>query len=60
MIVGIPKETKTHEYRVSMTPVGADELVRRGHRVLVEVGAGVGSGITNEEYTAVGAQIIDS
>ena len=60
MIVGIPKETKTHEYRVSMTPVGADELVRRGHRVLVEVGAGVGSGIPNEEYTAVGAQIVDS
>jgi len=56
VIVGVPKETKTHEYRVSMTPVGVDELVRRGHRVLVETDAGVGSGITNDEYAAVGAQ----
>lgn len=60
MIVGIPKETKTHEYRVSMTPVGVDELVRRGHKVLVEVDAGVGSGITNDEYSSVGAQIVDT
>lgn len=60
MIVGIPKETKTHEYRVSMTPVGVDELVRRGHKVLVEIDAGVGSGITNDEYAAVGAQILDT
>lgn len=58
MIVGIPTETKTHEYRVSMTPVGVDELVRRGHTVLVEDNAGVGSGITNEEYQAVGAKIV--
>ena len=57
MIVGVPKETKTHEYRVSMTPGGVDEFVRRGHRVLVESDAGVGSGITNDEYAAVGAQI---
>ncbi len=60
MMVGIPKETKTHEYRVSMTPVGVDELVRRGHGVLLEDGAGVGSGLTNGEYTAVGARIVDS
>ncbi len=60
MIVGVPKETKTHEYRVSLTPVGVDELVRRGHRVLVETDAGFGSGITNEEYTAVGAEIVGS
>jgi len=60
MIVGVPKETKTHEYRVSMTPVGVDELVRRGHRVLVESDAGIGSGITNEEYAAVGGDIVDS
>lgn len=60
MIVGVPKETKTHEYRVSMTPVGVDELVRRGHRVLVESDAGIGSGITNDEYAAVGAQIVAS
>ena len=60
MIVGIPKETKTHEYRVSMTPGGVDEFVRRGHRVLVESEAGIGSGITNDEYAAVGAQIVTS
>jgi len=60
VIVGIPKETKTHEYRVSMTPVGVDELVRRKHRVLVETNAGVGSGITDDEYAAVGATIVDS
>ncbi|MBI1825886.1 MAG: alanine dehydrogenase [Planctomycetes bacterium] len=58
MIVGIPKETKTHEYRVSMTPVGVDELVRRGHKVLVESDAGFGSGISNEQYAAVGAEIM--
>jgi len=60
MIVGIAKETKTHEYRVSMTPVGVDELVRRGHTVLVEADAGLGSGITDEEYTAVGARLVDT
>ncbi|MEK6799241.1 MAG: alanine dehydrogenase [Planctomycetota bacterium] len=60
MIVGVPKETKTHEYRVSMTPVGVDELVRRGHQVLVEVDAGVGSGISNDEYAEVGATIVDT
>lgn len=60
MIVGIPKETKTHEYRVSMTPVGVDELVRRRHRVLVEADAGLGSGLSNDDYAAVGATIVDS
>ena len=58
MIVGIPKETKTHEYRVSMTPVGVYELVRRGHSVLVETDAGLGSGISNDEYKEVGAQVV--
>jgi alanine dehydrogenase len=60
MIVGIPKETKTHEYRVSMTPVGVDELVRRGHSVLVESEAGSGSGFSNDDYAAVGATIVDT
>ena len=59
MIVGVPKETKTHEYRVSMTPVGADELVRRGHTVLIETNAGIGSGIPDAEYQAVGARVVD-
>jgi alanine dehydrogenase len=60
MIVGVPKEIKTHEYRVSMTPVGVDELVRRGHSVLVEVEAGMGSGILDDEYAAVGACMVNS
>ena len=45
MIVGVPKEIKRDEYRVAMLPVGVEELVRRGHQVLVEAGAGIGSGL---------------
>ena len=44
MIVGVPKEIKRDEYRVALLPVGAEELVRAGHTVLVETGAGIGSG----------------
>jgi alanine dehydrogenase len=57
MIVGIPKETKADEYRVSMIPVGAEELTRAGHTVLVQTGAGQGSGIPDELYAANGAEI---
>ena len=57
MIVGIPKEIKTHEYRVSVVPAGVEELVRRGHQVLVETQAGVGSGIHDLEYKEAGARI---
>jgi len=46
MIVGVPKETKDHEYRVGVIPATAAELVRRGHRVFVERGAGLGAGLT--------------
>ena len=60
MIVGVPREIKTHEYRVSMTPVGVDELVRRKHTVLVESNAGSGSGIADDEYASVGARVVDS
>ncbi len=60
MKVGVPTEVKNHEYRVSLTPVGAHELVSRGHEVLVQVGAGEGSRIPDEEYAAVGARIVDS
>ncbi|MGB0714622.1 MAG: alanine dehydrogenase [Phycisphaerae bacterium] len=60
MIVGIPVEIKTHEYRVSLTPVGVDELVRRGHTVLIQNDAGLGSGIDNDQFTAVGGQIVDT
>ena len=58
MIVGVPKEIKQDEYRVAMTPAGADELTRAGHRVLIQTGAGAGSGITDEQYIATGAEIV--
>ena len=59
MIVGVPRETKQDEYRVSLIPVGAEELVRAGHRVLVQRGAGLGSGIPDELYADNGAEIVD-
>lgn len=58
MIIGVPKEIKRDEYRVAMLPVGVEELVRAGHRVLVEVGAGQGSGIPDEEYLSAGATLV--
>ncbi len=60
MIVGVPKEIKNDEYRVALLPVGAEELRRAGHTVLVERDAGIGSGLSNEEYVAAGAEIIDT
>jgi alanine dehydrogenase len=60
MIVGLPKEIKTDEYRVAMIPSGVEELTRSGHTVLVEQGAGVGSGIVDAEYQAAGATIVAS
>lgn len=54
MIIGVPKEIKDNEYRVSMTPGGVESLVQAGHRVLVERGAGAGSGFTDDEYAAAG------
>jgi alanine dehydrogenase len=58
MIVGVPREVKTDEYRVGLLPVGVEELTRRGHRVLVETAAGSGSGLTDEQYVADGAEIV--
>src|SRR5438552_376680 len=58
IVVGVPNEIKTHEYRVAMTPVGVDELTRAGHKVLIQQGAGQGSGISDEDYIAQGAQIV--
>jgi alanine dehydrogenase len=58
MIVGVPRETKTDEYRVAMIPVGVEELTRCGHRVLIQTGAGQGSGIADEQYAVCGAEII--
>ena len=59
MRIGVPKEVKNREYRVAITPAGVHELVARGHQVGVESGAGLGSSITDEEYTAAGAKIVD-
>lgn len=59
MRVGVPKEVKNHEYRVAITPAGVHELVGHGHQVGIESGAGLGSSITDEEYTAAGAKIFD-
>ncbi|SCK53045.1 alanine dehydrogenase [Streptomyces sp. WMMB 322] len=58
--VGIPREVKNNEFRVAITPAGAHELVRNGHQVTVESGAGLGSSIPDEEYVAAGAVILGS
>lgn len=58
--VGIPREVKNNEFRVAITPAGVHELVRNGHQVVIERGAGVGSSITDDEYVAAGAQILDT
>ena len=59
MIIGIPKEIKTDEYRVSLIPVGVEEMLKRGHAVLVEKGAGLGSGVYDQEYKRAGANLVD-
>lgn len=60
MIVGVPKEIKSDEYRVAMVPAGVDELTRAGHKVLIQSMAGAGSGITDEQYAENGAEIVGS
>lgn len=60
MIIGVPKEIKNNENRVALTPAGAEAFVKAGHQVVIEDNAGVGSGINNEEYTAVGAKILST
>ncbi|GAB3760038.1 alanine dehydrogenase [Microlunatus parietis] len=59
MRIGVPTEVKNNEYRVAITPSGVHELVGHGHSVTVQAGAGVGSSITDDEYGAAGAVIID-
>jgi alanine dehydrogenase len=59
MIIGVPKEIKEQEQRVALLPSAANQLVRRGHSVLVEKNAGIGSGYPDEEYVKAGAQIVD-
>jgi alanine dehydrogenase len=56
--IGIPREVKNSEYRVAMTPAGANELTRNGHDVFVEAGAGLGSSIPDGEYVTAGAKIL--
>lgn len=58
MRIAVPREIKNHEYRVALTPAGAHELTQRGHDVVVEAGAGLGSAITDEEYLAAGAKVL--
>ncbi len=60
MKIGIPKEIKTNENRVSLVPAGAEALVAAGHTVFVEKGAGIGSGFADEQYASVGAQILST
>ncbi len=60
MLIGVPKEIKNHEYRVGLVPSSVQELICHGHQILVEKNAGVGIGIKDEHYSAVGAQIVDS
>ena len=58
MRIGVPKEIKTDEYRVALTPAGARELIQRGHEVLVETTAGEGSAFPDEQYERAGARIV--
>lgn len=60
MVIGVPKEIKNNENRVALTPAGTKELVKRGHVVYVETGAGAGSGFQDEEYRGAGAETLDT
>ena len=60
MRVGVPKEIKNHEYRVGLIPSSVLELVHHGHEVIVQKGAGLGAGLTDEDYVAAGATIIET
>ncbi|WP_353950132.1 alanine dehydrogenase [Knoellia sp. S7-12] len=60
MRIGIPSEVKNNEFRVGITPVGVHELVKHGHEVHVQKGAGLGSSITDDEYVSQGARIVDT
>ncbi len=60
MRVGVPTEVKNHEYRVALTPAGVHELVGHGHEVFIQRGAGVGSSIPDDDFTAAGAKVLDT
>ena len=57
MNLGIPKEIKEHEYRVSLTPKGAEQLKKSGHTVIIEHSAGTGSGFSDDDYKKAGAEV---
>jgi len=59
MIIGVPKEIKNHEYRVAVTPAGVTELIKDGHRLIIEKSAGTGSGFADKEYLNAGAEVAD-
>ena len=59
MKIGVPKEIKTEEFRVGITPFGVQDLKRDGHTILIELNAGVGSGFSDEEYVKAGAEIVE-
>src|SRR5437763_3938737 len=58
MLIGVPKEVKSHEYRVGLVPGSVRELVHHGHKVVVETGAGTGIGFDDRIYEAAGAEIL--
>ena len=60
MLVGAPKETKDNEFRVGLTPATVTELTHRGHTVIIEKSAGVGSGLPDDEYSNAGAKIVET
>ena len=60
MLIGVPKEIKNHEYRVGLTPASVKELTHHDHEVLVETAAGDGIGMTDDDYRAAGARIVDA
>ena len=59
MLIGCPKEIKNQEYRVGLTPANAADYILHGNKVIMEKGAGEGSGFSDEEYKKVGAEIAD-
>lgn len=60
MLIGVPKEIKNHEYRIGMTPAGVREVIAAGHEVMIQRDGGTAIGLTNEQYEAAGAKIIDT
>lgn len=60
MIIGVPKEIKNNENRVALTPAGAKELIKRGHKVYLQQSAGLGSGFSDQDYSAAGASLLPS